>query len=125
MNEEFFLRELGGVARLVNKVTYYSLDENGEWIHNQRAISMFVDDPCEYIRLSEDETKAIIDAIKCTKARESRTKHDRLEPSLKTIKHLTALCKRVFMPKARERLDALLNAIRYECYNLLFENRLF
>ena len=110
MNEEFFLLEGGGVARLVDKVTFYSLNENGEWIHNQRAISIFVDDPKDYIRLSENEVNAIIDAFLCQKFIHERTP----KPSPTTVKELTALRKRVYMPKARERLETLLKSIQVE-----------
>lgn len=59
-NVKYYLRETGGVVMLVNDVTVYSLDREGNWFPNQDLISMFIDGMVSYEEISESEVEEII-----------------------------------------------------------------
>jgi len=66
MNEDtkYYRREKGGIVKLEDKVSLYSLTAEGEWVPNQYAISMFYDGNVEYEEISATEVDAIIEEAK-------------------------------------------------------------
>ena len=63
-NIQFYRREKGGIVCLVNQALVYSLDVNGEWVHNQYLYSMFVDGMEDYEPITENEISQIIEERK-------------------------------------------------------------
>lgn len=59
-NVKYFLRETGGIVKLENDVTVYSLDLNGDWILNQYLIGMFIDGINDYKEITSEEVEEII-----------------------------------------------------------------
>ena len=63
-NIKYFKTELGGIVRLTNNCIVDSLNNEGKWLRNQYAFSMFVDGMYDYEEISEEEVKSIIRKIK-------------------------------------------------------------
>ena len=63
VSHKYYKTEYGGIVRLTNNVWVYSLDNNGEWVRNQDAISMFVDGMKDYWEISEEEVNTIIQSL--------------------------------------------------------------
>ena len=63
-NIKYYRREYGGIVRLINSITLHSLDQFGFWIPNQRAISMFYDEPVDYEEIAAEEVEQIISSRK-------------------------------------------------------------
>ena len=61
---KYYRREHGGIVRLTDKVIVHSLSGLGEWIPNQYAYSMFVDEIVDFEEISAKTVQNIIDERK-------------------------------------------------------------
>ena len=57
----YYLVENRGVLRITNGSLIYSLGEDGTWIPNQYAMSIFYDGMREYIQITEEDVKNILE----------------------------------------------------------------
>ena len=57
---KYYTRELGGIVSLTNNAIVHSLDQHGNWFSNQPAISMFIDEPVDFVELTPAEIETII-----------------------------------------------------------------
>lgn len=64
LNNKYYKRESGGIIRLTNGIKVYSLTEDGNWVSNQYAYSMFVDGTVDYEEISETAVQTIIEERK-------------------------------------------------------------
>ena len=64
VNYKYYKVGENGVGRLTNDVTYHSLNQYGEWVPNQYAISMFVDGMTEYEEITPEEVGTIVSTVK-------------------------------------------------------------
>ena len=61
---KYYKIEENGYGMLVDKVSFYSLNHQGDWVHNQYAISMFVDGMKDYYEINEEKILKVIKVLK-------------------------------------------------------------